>query len=275
MLGTAFSFAGKKLVSSFSTSTSVLGKLSGKVAVVTASSQGIGYAIAKRLGEDGAHVVINSRKAEKVDKAVESLKNAGICATGTTCHSGLEADRKALLDKVNAEHGRLDILVCNTGVNPYYGNTLEIPETAYDKIFDVNVKSTFMLIKDAVPLIKKSQSGSILIVSSIAGFEALDKLGIYSVSKTALLGLTKVLAPELAQSNIRINCLAPGIVKTNFSKALWENPDTSQSILNHIPLKRAACPSECAGAASFLTSDDAAYVTGETIVVAGGMKSRL
>jgi len=275
MFKSAFSIAGKQLINSFSTSSSVHGKLSGKVAIVTASSQGIGYAIAKKLGVDGAHVVVNSRKADKVTKAVESLKSDGISVSGLTCHSGLETDRKKLLDKVNCDHGRLDILVCNTGVNPYYGNTLDIPESAYDKIFDINVKSTFMLIKEAVPLIKKSKNGSIVIVSSIAGFESLDKLGIYSVSKTTLLGLTKVLAPELADYNIRINCIAPGIIKTNFSKALWDSPDTSQFLMSHIPLKRAAHPDECAGTVSFLASDDAAYITGETIVVAGGMKSRL
>ena len=276
MLKSLFCNSRKKFVQCFSTSTSAYGKkLSGKVAVVTASSQGIGYSIAKRLGEDGAHVVVSSRKADKVNKAVDSLKVEGISVTGMTCHTGVESDRKALLDKVNAEHGRLDILVCNTGTNPYYGNTLDIPEAAFDKIFDVNVKATFMLIKEAVPLLKVSKNGSIVVVSSIAGYESIDKLGIYSVSKTTLLGLTKVLAPELADMSIRINCLAPGIVKTSFSKALWENPDASKLLLNAIPLKRVAHPDECAGAVSFLASDDASYVTGETVVVAGGLKSRL
>ena len=271
MLKSLLQFGRVGLVRSFSTSAVLNEKLSDKVAVVTASTEGIGYAIAKKLGLDGAHVVISSRKEEKVVKALEALKSDGINASGTTCHAAKAADRKALLKKVNAEHGRVDILVCNAGVNPYFGKTLDIPESAYDKIFDINVKSTFMLIKEAVPLIKKSESGSIIIVSSIAGLEPFDLLGVYSVSKTALLGLTKALSPELAAMNIRINCIAPGLVDTKFSKALLNNP---QAFAN-IPMQRAAEPDECAGIVSFLASVEASYMTGETIVVGGGMKSRL
>ena len=258
-----------------STSAASPGKLSGKIAVVTASTDGIGYAIAKRLGHDGARVVVSSRKADNVDKAMQSLRDAGVDVSGMPCHAGKENDRKALIDKVKNEHGRIDILVCNTGINPYFGKTLDTPEAAFDKIFDVNVKSTFMLIKEAVPLIKNSQSGCIVINSSIAGYSAIDQLGIYSVSKTALIGLTKVLSAELAASNIRVNCIAPGIIKTSFSKALWSSPNISEVIVNKVPLGRLADPDECGGIVSFLASDDASYITGETIVVAGGMPSRL
>lgn len=276
MLKSLFNVTCKSL-NMFSTSATTCGKLSGKVAVVTASSEGIGFSIAKKLGIDGAHVVISSRNIDKVNNAVDNLKAEinDIQVSGIQCHVGKESDRKSLLEMVKSEHGRIDMLVSNTGVNPYYGNILDTPESAYDKIFDINVKSTFLLIKEAVPLIKNSQNGSIVIVSSIAGFNPLDLLGIYSVSKTALIGLTKALTPELARMNIRINCLAPGIIKTKFSKALWENPSVSQGIEQQVPLQRLAEPDECSGIVSFLGSDDASYITGETFVVAGGMQSRL
>ena len=276
MFKSILSFTSKSF-QSLSTSAIAHGKLSGKIAVVTASSEGIGFAIAKKLGRDGAHVVISSRNIDKVNQAVATLKAEieNVQVSGMQCHVGKESDRKNLLDTVHNKLGRIDILVSNTGVNPYYGKILDTPENAYDKIFDINVKSTFLLIKEATPLIQKSQNGSIVIISSIAGFQPIDMLGIYSVSKTALIGLTKALAPELADMKIRINCLAPGIIKTKFSKALWENPNTSARIEQQVPLKRLADPDECSGIVSFLGSDDASYITGETIVVSGGMKSRL
>ena len=256
-------------------SSSALGRLSGKVAVVTASTDGIGYAIAKKLGEDGAHVVISSRKKANVDKAVDKLKSANIQVSGIACHVGKSEDRKALLDSVREQFNGFDILVSNAAVNPYFGSILMTPESAYDKIFDVNVKATFQLIQEAVPLMKGRDNSSITIVSSIGGYTPFDLLGIYSVSKTTLIGLTKALTPELSQLNIRVNCLCPGIIRTKFSGALWKNKAAEEECLKIVPMKRLGEPEDCGGIVSFLSSDDARYVTGESIVVAGGSQSRL
>lgn len=250
-------------------------KLDGKVAIVTASTDGIGLAIARRLAEDGAKVVISSRKQKNVDKAVETLKQLHLSVTGIPCHVGLEADRKKLIDHTVAEFGGFDILVSNAAVNPVFGPVLNCPEDAWDKIFDINVKATFLLAQSAVPHLEKRGGGSILIVSSIAGFQPFSALGAYSVSKTALFGLTKVLAQELGPSGIRVNCLAPGVIQTKFSAALVENEDVREKVLEGIPLQRIGQPHEMGGLVSFLCSDDALYITGETIVASGGMSSRL
>jgi len=266
---------GSILSRSFSTSIKSMGKLSGKVAVVTASTDGIGYAIAKKLAEDGAHIVISSRKQSNVDTALEKLRANNLSVSGTACHVGKAEDRQKLLNFVKQEFGSLDILVSNAAVNPYFGPVLNTPEAAYDKIFDVNVKATFLLIKEFVPLMECRQNSSITVVSSIGGFTPFDLLGIYSLSKTALLGLTKVLTNELAAKNIRINSLCPGIVKTKFSGALWKSEDVANQILQSVPLKRFADADDCGGIVSFLSSDEAKYITGENIVVGGGMQSRL
>nr|KAG5705344.1 hypothetical protein BaRGS_011116 [Batillaria attramentaria] len=186
----------------------------------------IGFAIAKRLCEDGAKVVISSRKQKNVDAAVQELRNLDLPATGVVCHVGKKADRDRLLAETVQQYGGIDILVSNAAANPYYG-----------------------------PL--------------------LDMIGAYSVSKTALLGLTKTLAPELAGKNIRVNCLAPGIIKTKFSRALWENDTVHDIAMQQVPMGRMGTPEDCAGTVSFLVSDDANYITGETVVVSGGMTSRL
>merc|ERR1712002_1041297 len=224
-------------------SAKAMGKLEGKVAVVTASTKGIGFAIAKKLAEDGAHVIISSRKQSNVDTAVETLKSRSLKVSGLQCHVSKQSDRASLVNEIKSKFGKLDILVSNAAVNPYFGPTLETPEMAYDKIMDVNVKATFMLVKDFAPLLKTSNNPSITIVSSIGGFVPFEALGIYSISKTALLGLTKVLANELAR--------------------------------DEITLKRFAEPDDCSGIVSFLASDEATYITGENFVVAGGWQSRL
>lgn len=256
-------------------SAKAMGKLEGKVAAVTASTKGIGFAIAKKLAEDGAHVVISSRKQSNVDTAVETLKSQSLKVSGLACHVSKAEDRQKLADMVKRDFGKLDILVSNAAVNPYFGPTLGTPEKAFDKIFDVNVKATFMLVKELKPLMESSKNPSITVVSSIGGFVPFEALGVYSISKTALIGLTKVLANELAKERIRVNCLCPGVVKTDFSRALWENDGVASQIKKTIPLGRFAEPDDCGGIVSFLSSDEATYITGENIVVGGGMQSRL
>ncbi|CAH1780413.1 unnamed protein product [Owenia fusiformis] len=251
------------------------GGLSGKVAVITAGSTGIGFAIARRLAQDGAHVVISSRNQKHVDDAVKALKEEGLRASGIVCHVGKAEDRLKLINETVRTLGGLDILVSNAAVNPTFGPVLQTTETVWDKIFDVNLKGTFFLIKEAAPHIENRGGGSVILVSSQGGYIPSEFLAAYSVSKTAMLGLTKALVPQLSQMNIRVNAIAPGVIKTNFSGALWKDPSVSDEIAARIPMKRLGVPDECAGAVSFLVSSDASYITGETIVMNGGSQSRL
>ncbi|XP_056318775.1 dehydrogenase/reductase SDR family member 4 [Danio aesculapii] len=249
--------------------------LSGKVAIVTASTDGIGLAAAEALGQRGAHVVVSSRRQTNVDKAVSLLRNKNIKVIGTTCNVGKAEDREKLINMTVEKCGGVDILVSNAAVNPFFGNILDSTEDVWDKILGVNVKASFLLTKLVVPHMEKRGGGSVVIVSSVAGYQPMPALGPYSVSKTALLGLTRALAPELAQSNIRVNCVAPGIIKTRFSSALWENEGVLEEFLKQTSIKRLGQPEEIGGVIAFLCSDEASYITGETITVTGGMNSRL
>ncbi|XP_050446848.1 dehydrogenase/reductase SDR family member 4-like [Cataglyphis hispanica] len=250
-------------------------RLEGKVAIVTASTEGIGFSIAKRLAQEGAKVMISSRKESNVKKAVEELQSEGLQVAGTVCHVGKTEDRKNLFEKTKTDFGGLDILISNAAVNPAVGPVLDSPEEIWDKIFDVNVKSTFLLMKESLPFLKCSKSPSIIIISSIAGYVPFNLLGIYSISKTALLGLTKATAEDLAFVGIRVNCIAPGIIKTKFSKSLYESKENYDATTSRISMKRLGLPDEVGSVAAFLVSSDASYITGETIVVSGGMQSRL
>jgi len=250
-------------------------RLEGKVAIVTASSDGIGLAIAERLGMDGAKVMVSSRKKEKVSSAVAQLKSKGVICEGVPCHVGSSADRQALVGSTIETFGGIDILVSNAAANPHMGSVLECGEEAWDKIFDVNVKSALMLTQLCVPHMIDRNGGSIVYVTSIAGYVPINLLGAYSVSKTALLGLTKVVAAAVSDDNIRVNGVAPGIIKTKFSSSLWANETIAEQTLEQVPLRRFGESKDIAGVTAFLCSDDAAYVTGETIVAAGGMNSHL
>ncbi|XP_007180657.1 dehydrogenase/reductase SDR family member 4 isoform X5 [Balaenoptera acutorostrata] len=215
--------------------------LENKVALVTASTDGIGFAIARRLAQDGAHVVVSSRKQQNVDRAVATLHGEGLSVTGTVCHVGKGEDRERLVAT----------------------------------ILDINVKATALMTKAVVPEMEKRGGGSVVIVASVGAYRPFPGLGPYNVCKTALLGLTKNLALELAQRNIRVNCLAPGLIKTNFSRMLWDDQARLESLKATMQIKRIGKPEDCAGIVSFLCSEDASYITGETVVVAGGMPSRL
>ncbi|XP_036893342.1 dehydrogenase/reductase SDR family member 4-like 2 isoform X1 [Sturnira hondurensis] len=198
--------------------------LSNKVALVTASTDGIGLAIARRLAQDGAHVVISSRKQQNVDRTVAALQGEGLSVTGTVCHVGKAEDRERLVAMAVKLLGGIDILVSNAAVNPFFGNLMDVTEEVWDKILDINVKATALMTKAVVPEMEKRGGGSIVIVTSIAAYTPLPGLGPYNVSKTALVGLTKNLAIELAQRNIRVNALAPGLIKTNFSQVKFPFP---------------------------------------------------
>ncbi|KAG7330401.1 hypothetical protein KOW79_006623 [Hemibagrus wyckioides] len=249
--------------------------LAGKVAIVTASTDGIGLAAAQALGRSGAHVVVSSRRQANVDKAVSLLHSENIQVTGTTCNVGNKEDREKLINLTVEQCGGIDILVSNAAVNPFFGNILESTDEVWTKILDVNVKSSFLLTKLVVPHMEKRGGGSVVLVSSVAGYQPMTGLGPYSVSKTALLGLTRALAPELAHSNIRVNCVAPGVIKTRFSSALWQSEEIASEFLKMTSIKRLGKPEDIGGVIAFLCSDDASYITGETVTVTGGMNCRL
>uniref|UniRef100_A0A1A8L9D8 Dehydrogenase/reductase (SDR family) member 4 n=1 Tax=Nothobranchius pienaari TaxID=704102 RepID=A0A1A8L9D8_9TELE len=249
--------------------------LTGKVAIVTASTDGIGLATAQALGKRGAHVVVSSRRQANVDKAVALLQSQSIKVTGTTCNVGSGEDREKLVQMTLDQCGGIDILVSNAAVNPFFGNIMDSTEDVWDKILSVNVKSSFLMTKLVVPHMEKRGGGNVIFVSSVGAYQPMQALGPYCVSKTALLGLTRALAPELAQSNIRVNCVAPGVIKTRFSSALWKNEDVVEELKKQLSIKRLGEPEEIGGVIAFLCSEEASYITGETITVTGGMSCRL
>lgn len=214
-----------------------LNRLTGRIAIVTASTDGIGFAIAQRLAREGAKVIISSRKEKNVNSAIEVLTKEGLDVKGLTCHVSKPEDRKKLFEEAN-KYGGLDILVSNAAVNPEVGGVLDCSESSWDKIFDVNVKSAYLLAKESLPLLRKSKAGRIIFISSIAGFQPIEVLGAYSVSKTALLGLTKAAAVQLGNENITVNAIAPGIIKTKFSSALTTQKSAEEAILAQTPLNR-------------------------------------
>lgn len=247
-------------------------RFQGKVAVVTASTQGIGFAIAERLGLEGASVVVSSRKQKNVEEAVEKLRVKGIDVLGVACHVSSREQRRDLIQKTVNKYGGIDILVSNAAVNPTVNPIVEIPESVLDKLWEINVKATILLVQDAAAHL--SRDSSIIIISSIAAYGPQATMSMYGVTKTALLGLTKGLAAELAP-NTRVNAVAPGFVPTHFADFLVRNEDIKNSIEEKTLLGRLGKTTDMASAVAFLASSDASYITGETLVVAGGMPSRL
>ncbi|GJQ67992.1 hypothetical protein Trydic_g16734 [Trypoxylus dichotomus] len=251
------------------------GRLNGKVAVVTASTHGIGYGIAERLAKEGAKVVISSRKQSNVDEALAKLKLQNLDVRGLVCHVAKSEDRKKLYDEAVNEFGGIDILVSNAAVNPAPCPVLESDEISWDKVFDVNLKASFLLAKEILPRLEERGGGKIVFMSSIAGYNSQNLLGAYSVSKTALIALSKLASLQLAKKNITVNCVAPGMIKTKFAEVLTENEELRKHFLSIIPMGRFGVPEEICGTVAFLVSNDANYITGETIVIGGGMLSRL
>ncbi|KAK3432150.1 tropinone reductase-like 3 [Eucalyptus grandis] len=247
-------------------------RFEGKVAIVTASTQGIGLAIAERLGLEGAAVVISSRKQKNVDEAAEKLRAKGIEVLGLVCHVSNAQQRKSLIDKTVQKYGKIDVVVSNAAANPSVDPILEIQDSVLDKLWEINVKASILLLKDAAPHLQKGSS--IVFISSIAGYQPQPSMGMYGVTKTALLGLTKALATEMAP-NTRVNCVAPGFVPTHFADFLVKSDTIRNSIEETTLVKRLGTTEDMAAATAFLASGDASYITGETLVVAGGMPSRL
>ncbi|CAN1811265.1 Tropinone reductase-like 3 [Linum perenne] len=247
-------------------------RFEGKVAIVTASTQGIGFSIAQRLGLEGAFVVISSRKQRNVDEAVEKLREQGIQALGVVCHVSNAQQRKNLIDRTVEKYGKIDVVVSNAAANPSTESILETKDSVLDKLWEINVKASILLLKDASPHMQKGSS--VVLVSSIAGFHPPASMAMYGVTKTALLGLTKALASEMAPE-IRVNCIAPGFVPTHFASFITGNDELRNNLEEKTLLNRLGTTEDMAASVAFLASDDASYITGETLVVAGGMPSRL
>ena len=244
--------------------------LGGKVAVITGASRGIGRAIAERMAEHGASVVVSSRKIEACEEVAAGIRERGGEASAAACHIGHKEDLRALVEGTLERWGRIDILVCNAAVNPYFGPSVEMSDEAYDRVMNSNVRSNFWLCNMVAPLMAERGDGSIIIISSIGGFQGSDRLGVYGISKAADMQLARNLAVEWGARNVRANCIAPGLVKTDFAKALWDNPEILRKTVQHTPLHRIGEPDEIAGAAVFLAAPAGSFVTGQTIVIDGG-----
>ncbi|QDZ20082.1 glucose/ribitol dehydrogenase [Chloropicon primus] len=244
-----------------------------RVALVTAATEGIGYAIARRLAQDGAHVVLSSRRQENVDRAVSTLTAEGLSVSGRVCHVGKPEHRKALVDDTVARYGKIDVFVSNAAVNPTTETIREMASQAVDKLVDINIKSAIFLYQLVAPHMR--EGGSIVFISSVTAYSPSLPLNLYATCKTALLGLTKAVAQEMAEVGVRVNCVAPGFVPTKFSSALTATEEMTDMLKGQTMLKRLGTSEEIAGAVAFLTSADASYVTGETLVVSGGMQSKL
>ncbi len=243
--------------------------LDNKVAIVTGASRGIGEAIARGLASEGARVVISSRKIEGLERVAEEIKKNGGEATPIPAHTGKIEDIKNLVSKTVEKYGKIDILINNAATNPIFGPILDSEPPAWDKIFEVNVKGYFFLAKE-VSHYMKDKGGVIINMASVAGYRPIPGLGVYSISKSAVIMLTRVLALEWAPLNIRVNALAPGVIKTRFSEALHSSPEIVDEILRNISIKRLGVPDDIVGACLFLCSDLASYITGQTIVIDGG-----
>ena len=245
--------------------------LTNKVAIVTGSTKGIGRAIAEALARAGASVVISSRKADKCEEVANAIKSEGHEATAIACHIGKREDIEHLVSETKASYGKIDVLVCNAAVNPYYGQMSGLGDDAFAKVMDSNVRSNIWLCNLAIPDMAERKDGSVIIVSSIGGLKGSLNLGIYAISKAADFQLARNLAVEWGPKNIRVNCIAPGLVRTDFARALWENPETLGRAETLTPLRRIGEPEDIAGAAVFLASRAGAWMTGQVIVIDGGV----
>lgn len=248
--------------------------LTGKVALITGSTKGIGEAIANRMAEHGARVVISSRKADACERVAATInekwgKGKEIAAP-IPCNINYKEQLQGLVDATRKKFGQIDVLVCNAALNPYFGPSKGIPDDAFDKILGANIRSNHWLANMVLPEMVERKDGVVIIVSSIGGLRGSSVLGTYAISKAADMQLARNLCVEYGPHNIRTNCIAPGLVKTDFARALWDTPEAEKRTSQGTPLRRLGVPDDIAGAAVFLASKAGAYVTGQTIVIDGG-----
>jgi NAD(P)-dependent dehydrogenase (short-subunit alcohol dehydrogenase family) len=246
--------------------------LSGKVALVTGSTKGIGEAIVHRLAEHGAKVVVSSRKADACEKVANDIntERGAEVAVPIPCNINYKEQIVALAAKTREKWGKIDILVCNAAINPYFGPQMNIPDEAFDKIMGANIRSNHWLSQQVLPEMVERKDGSIIIVSSIGGLRGSPVIGAYCISKAADMQLARNIAVEYGPHNIRANCIAPGLIKTDFARALWENPEILKRSTAGAPLQRIGEPDEIAGAAVYLASKAGSFTTGQVIVCDGG-----
>ncbi|MGE0385499.1 MAG: SDR family NAD(P)-dependent oxidoreductase [Gammaproteobacteria bacterium] len=244
--------------------------LTGQVAIVTGSTKGIGQAIARRMAQHGARVVISSRKADRCEAVAAEIRSEGGQAMAQACNVTRREDLDALVDATLAHWGRIDILVGNAAANPYFGPSIDMPESAWDHVLNSNLKSLMILCNRVLPQMAERRDGAVIFVSSVGAYQGSDRMGVYSISKAAELQLARNLAVEWGPKGIRANCIAPGLIRTDFSRALWQNPELLQRRQALTPLQRIGDPDEIAGAAVFLASKAAGFMTGQTLVIDGG-----
>ncbi|MEM7219810.1 MAG: SDR family oxidoreductase [Pseudomonadota bacterium] len=251
--------------------------MTGKVALITGSSKGIGRAIAEEMARAGARVVISSRKADVCDDVAAAInaelegKPGG--AVSIPAHIGDKAALERLVSETREQLGQIDVLVCNAAVNPFYGASRDIPDSAFEKVMSINIQSNHWLCHMVLPEMVERGDGVVIVVSSIGGLRGSTDLGAYAISKAADLQLVRNLAAEYGPHNIRVNAISPGLIRTDFARALWENPETLQKRTSGDPLRRIGEPEEVAGAAVFLASRAGAFMTGQNMVIDGGATS--
>ena len=244
--------------------------LTGKIALVTGASRGIGEAAARLLAQQGAHVVISSRKQEGCEEVAASIRDEGGQATAFACHIGDLDQIEAIFNHVRNEHGRLDILVNNAAANPYYGRITETDPAAFQKTVDVNIRGYFFMTANACRMMEENDGGAVVNVASVDGVRPGDKRGIYSITKSAIIQMTRAFALECGPDNIRVNAVLPGLTDTKFAGALTGNEEVLKSWLTQMPLRRYAQPDEIAGAILFLASPASGFATGSCLPVDGG-----
>jgi len=246
--------------------------LSGKVALLTGASKGMGRSMAEGLAEHGAKVVVSSRKLDQCQETADAINKA--CGEGSAiaiaCNIGYKDQLQALVDETHDKLGKIDILIANAGVNPFYGSMMDIPDEAYEKIMKSNVQSNLWLAKMVAPDMVEKGSGSIAITSSTGAFSGSLVLGTYNISKLADIALVRNLAMELGPEGVRVNAICPGLVKTDFAKALWDNPEAAERANNETPMRRLGEPDDFKGVAVYLASDASSWVTGQALTVCGG-----
>ncbi len=251
--------------------TSKLFDLTGKIALVTGASRGIGEAIARLLAEHGAHVIVSSRKLDGCQRVADSIVEAGHSAQALACHIGDMAQIGNAFKAIREQHGKLDILVNNAAANPYFGDVLDTDLAAYNKTVEVNVRGYFFMSVEGGKLMRDNGGGVIINTASINALQPGPMQGIYSITKAAVVNMTKTFAKECAKHHIRCNAILPGLTKTKFAGALFSNDDIYQTAIDKIPMQRHAAPQEMAGTVLYLASDASSYTTGECIVVDGGL----
>ena len=244
--------------------------LANKIAIVTGASRGIGEAIARGMAEYGATVVLASRKQDALDAVAASIAADGGTAIPIACHTGSTSDIEALFARVKSELGRVDVLVNNAATNPYFGPIIHASESIYDKTFEVNVKGYFLMAQQAAKIMVDQGSGSIINVASMVGVSPAPMQGVYSMTKAAVIAMTKSFAKELGGAGVRSNAICPGLTETKFAKILIETKEIYDTVMRNVPLGRHAQPNEMVGAAIYLASDASSYTTGSILVCDGG-----